>query len=429
MGSKDPKTGEGNGWVGDDLFAGVGSDADEPTTEFFETVTDLAEITREVNDDPSVTDGDSPEAVIDPTEVGAAFILVEVTGDPAEAGDDPGEPAADDQAEVAAITVEVRTGVVGIADLITEITQLVNGMLTIAVRAVRSALVPEGAAEADEPSLLELIPAAAVALMVEAERRTLQAAVAIDEQVGPVVRRIARVPIIRAPFDIARRSIEQLSSRGAAEQERAALATQSLLELVLPGVVDAVLDRIDLNDIVARVDVERVLERVDLDAVMASVNIGDIIERVDIDAVVARVDLDAAIARVDIDAVIKRLDLAGLTSEVMTEVDLREIVRESSSSITGEAVDAVRVQGMNADRFVSRIVDKLLMRRSGRDIAGPSNGNGTGAAAPAIPGAGTSATPAEAEPPLEPEVAAPPEPGPDGEEAHEDAGRIPVPTT
>jgi hypothetical protein len=272
-------------------------------------------------------------------------------------------------------------------DLIAESAELLRGLVTIVLRVIREALTPGTVDDAlpdpvDEaaPGFLTLLPGAAIALAIEAQRKALQAAAAIDEQVGPVVRRVMKVHVISEPVEATRRILENLNVRSVKEQDHAVAAAQSMVERALPEVVRAVLDRIDLNEILDRVDMDRVLDRVDLDAVVSRISIDDILSRVDldsvvakvdIDGVVARIDVDAAVARVDIDAVIKRLDLARLTSDVITEVDLREIVRESSSSITGEAVDAVRVQGMNADRLVGRFMDRLLMRRSGRDLAGP----------------------------------------------------------
>ncbi|HEY7283688.1 MAG TPA: hypothetical protein VID47_19085 [Actinomycetota bacterium] len=261
-------------------------------------------------------------------------------------------------------------GVVNATEFIIDLTELLRGLATIAVRAIWSAISPDPADVPDdadvgapEPGVLSLIPGAAVALMVEAERRALQAAAMIDEQVGPVVQRVMGLRMIQAPAEAARRTLENLSTRGVKEQQHAVAAAQSLVERAVPEVVRAVLDIIDVDEIIARVDIDGVVERVDLNRAVS---------RVDVEEIIARVDIDGVVRRVDIDAIVKRLDLASLTDEVITEVDLREIVRESSSSITGEAVDAVRVQGMNADRFVSRLMDKVLFRRAGRDLDGPA---------------------------------------------------------
>ena len=135
-----------------------------------------------------------------------------------------------------------------------------------------------------------------------------------------------------------------------------------------------VLDRVDLDAVVARVDLDAAIARVDLDAVIDKVDVTRVIDRVDLDAVVARVDLDGAVDRVDldravdrvdVDRVISRTDLAGLARYVVQEIDLPGLLRASTGTVTNEMVRSVRDQGVDADRAVERIVDRLL-RRQGR---------------------------------------------------------------
>ena len=305
-------------------------------------------------------------------------------------------------------------GVVTATEFLIDLTELVRGLATIALRALWSAISPDPADVPDdadvgapEPGVLSLLPGAAVALLVEAERRALQAAALIDEQVGPVLDRVLRLRLVQAPAEAARRTLENLSTRGVKEQQHAVATAQSLVERAVPEVVRAVLDLIDVDEIIARVDIDGVVERVDLNRAVS---------RVDVEEIIAKVDIDGVVQRVDIDAIIKRLDLAALTDEVITEVDLREIVRESSSSITGEAVDAVRVQGMNADRLVSRLMDKVLFRRAGRDLAGPADTDQPAPDAPVM--SEEPATPIEPMMPAEGDV----------ETTDADAGPDPLPT-
>jgi hypothetical protein len=63
---------------------------------------------------------------------------------------------------------------------------------------------------------------------------------------------------------------------------------------------------------------------------------------------------------------VARVDIPGLTEQVIDEVDLGEIIRESSSTMASETVDALRVQGMRVDGLVSRIVDRILLREGQR---------------------------------------------------------------
>ena len=144
------------------------------------------------------------------------------------------------------------------------------------------------------------------------------------------------------------------------------------VDRVVEGVdLDAVVARVDLDAVVARVDLDRILERVDLgavvdriplDDVVAQIDVDDIVARVDLERVVDRIDVDAVAAKLDIEAVVRRLDLAAIAREVVDELDLPEIIRESMGSMTGETVGGIRVQSMNADRAISSLVDRLLRR-------------------------------------------------------------------
>jgi hypothetical protein len=178
-----------------------------------------------------------------------------------------------------------------------------------------------------------LLAAAAFGLAVEAQRRSLDAAAAVAGRFGSPLRVLARPAVALA-------------------QGSVAVARHHLNQII---------DRINPNQIAARIDLDEIVDRVDVDAIA---------QRIDLDAIVQRVDLDAVVARVDIDAILARVDLPGLTEEVIDEVDLGEIIRESSSTMASETVDALRVQGMRVDVLVSRIVDRIL-QRDGQRQTGP----------------------------------------------------------
>ena len=189
--------------------------------------------------------------------------------------------------------------------------------------------------------------------------------------------------------------LDALDSRWREERPREEAAAESFIRLLVPQVVDAALDQVDVNQIVAdrvnveevvervdldavvqRVDLDRILERIDLNAVVdrlpldeviARIDVDDIVARVDLERVVDRIDLDAVASRLDVEAVVRRLDLAAIAREVVDELDLPEIIRESMGSMTTETVGGIRVQSMNADRAISRLVDRVLQRRSRPD--------------------------------------------------------------
>jgi len=98
---------------------------------------------------------------------------------------------------------------------------------------------------------------------------------------------------------------------------------------VIPVVVEAVVSRIDLTDLVAR-----------------HVDINELVER-----------------DVDVDAIVWRVDLLGMAQYIIDGVDLPDIVRSSSASLTADTVQRVRLRGADADTAISRAVDRLKPHR------------------------------------------------------------------
>jgi hypothetical protein len=206
-----------------------------------------------------------------------------------------------------------------------------------------------------------LLAAAAFGLAVEAQRRSLDATVAIVARFSSPLGTLARpaAAFARGSVAVARHhlDLDGWAARGLAEQRRAQDVAARAVRALIAALAAAVLDEIDLDQVVTRVDLDRIAARIDIDR---------IVERVDLDAIAARIDLDAVVAQVDIDAILARVDLPGLTEQVIDEVDLGEIIRESSSTMATETVDALRVQGMRVDGLVSRIVDRVLLRQGQR---------------------------------------------------------------
>jgi len=252
--------------------------------------------------------------------------------------------------------------------------------------------VPNG--EVDAP---RLVVAAAFGLAVEVQRRSFDAAGAVAGRFAGPLRALTRpaVSFARGSVAVARHhlDLDTWAARGLAEQRRVQAAAVQGVRTLTAALVTAVLDEIDLDEVVARVDLDRVVARIDLnqiaaridlDAIVERIDVGAIVERVDVgaiveqvdvdaiagridlDAVASRIDLDAIVARVDLDAIVSRIDIAGLTEQVIDEVDLGEIIRESSSTMATETVDALRVQGMRVDGLVSRIADRILFRQGER---------------------------------------------------------------
>ena len=127
--------------------------------------------------------------------------------------------------------------------------------------------------------------------------------------------------------------------------------------------LDAVIARVDVAAVLDRVDLDTIIDRLDLDAIVGSVDLDAVAARIDLDAIVKRVDPDAVIARVDVDATLARLDLAAIARQVIDEIDLPEILRQSTGAVSSEAVREIRDESMLADEALARFVDRVLRRR------------------------------------------------------------------
>jgi hypothetical protein len=140
----------------------------------------------------------------------------------------------------------------------------------------------------------------------------------------------------------------------------AAVARVDLDAAVARVDLDAAVARVDLDAAVARVDLDAIARRLDLDDLATGLDLDRVVARVDLDEVAARLDLDRVVARVDLDAIIARIDLEGLARQVIDAVDLPEIVRQSTGSLTSETVRSVRTEAMVSPRRRS-VQDVMLL--------------------------------------------------------------------
>ena len=262
-------------------------------------------------------------------------------------------------------------------------------------------LAPE---EAPPASGLPLLFGAAVGVTLETIRWGARAVETLGRSAELVLGIAPRPAFVREPIERAAGLAETLDTRWREQRPRDEEAATAFLQLLVPQIVDAILDQVDLNElvrtrveldrvvdgvdlgrvverldldeIVARLDLNAIVRRVDIDAVVDRLSIGEIVDRIDVDRivskvdldrVVSRIDLDAVAARLDVEAVVRRLDLGGIAQEVIDEIDLTAIIGEAMGSMTNETVGGIRVQSMNADRAISRLVDWVLQRRAGRD--------------------------------------------------------------
>ena len=217
---------------------------------------------------------------------------------------------------------------------------------------------------------------------------------AVSRTVGvvavPVVRVALRPPLIPVAWQPGT-WLEAVSRRGAEQRVIAEDTVARLLDLLVPVVAVEVLRRLDLTTVVKDyVDVDAIVAGVDLDAVAARLDVLAVVERidlttlvqqrvdlnaivagVDLDAIASRIDVDAVAARLDVEAVLDRLDLGAIAEDVIAAIDLPEIIRESTGSMASETVRGARMQGIVADEAVGRAVDRLLLRRGRRRTQAP----------------------------------------------------------
>ena len=239
----------------------------------------------------------------------------------------------------------------------------------------------------------------------------------VTEVVGLAVRPLAG--ILAPPAAVRERParlLRDLAERGRAEREAAALRMDAMARRFAPRLLDTALDYVDLTDVVrdhvdvdaiiatvdldaavARVDIASILDRVDVDAIAAKLDLEAVLDRVDVDAIAAkldleavvdRVDVDAVAAKLDLDAVVGRLDLIALAEAVAEGIDLPGIIASSSGSMASEAMREVRWQGIGADERVAAVVDRMLRRPqrepgTPRPQAGPPGGPPAGGQPPA----------------------------------------------
>ena len=224
-------------------------------------------------------------------------------------------------------------------------------------------------------------------LLLAATGAALGLAVAGTGLAVRVLRKAAGTVSVVVPDGLQARSANALRSLGGwnarweAVRPDAERTVETLADALVPRIVTALLDRInvtevilqriDLEVIVAGLDVNEITEGLDPAPILERVDFDQVLERLDVNALLQRIDLDAVMARIDLDAIIDRIDVSRLAREAVEAIDLPEIVHESSATLATEAVDDIRLKSIAADRAVSRGVDRLLRRRRPVPDPGP----------------------------------------------------------
>jgi hypothetical protein len=270
-------------------------------------------------------------------------------------------------------------------------------------RRIRSSGSPDADPDLDEPlhddrtslDTAEVLALGAVAIGAEVARRVFAGAAWAASQAEHGATALIQHRPLRRPVERLTDAAEPWDERARkAVTEGGQVATDRGLDLAAE-IATRIVDRLDIDAIVDHVDIERILARVDLNEVAGRLDVDAVAARRDVERVIGRLDLPAiaegVFDQLDLTAITQRvvneLDLTTIAKQVIDELELGEVIRESTGTVTVDAVDALRVGGMQADRLVARVVDRILMRRNGAvsdDPPGTSD-----APSPAVDGTGT----------------------------------------
>jgi hypothetical protein len=81
--------------------------------------------------------------------------------------------------------------------------------------------------------------------------------------------------------------------------------------------------------------------------------------------VLQRLDLTKIVEEyVDVEEIVEGLDLVAITNQIMAEIDLPEIIRQSTGSVASETLRGVRMQAITADDAVSKLGERFRLRRA-----------------------------------------------------------------
>ncbi|PHX61501.1 MAG: hypothetical protein CK552_00220 [Actinobacteria bacterium] len=104
-----------------------------------------------------------------------------------------------------------------------------------------------------------------------------------------------------------------------------------------------------------------------------------VVDRIDLTQIVLdRVDIDAIVARANMDGIIDRVPMVEIANYIIDEIDLPKIIRESTGGIATDAVNAARLQSLSLDEFINKISDSIIFRRKKRKVESPAGADSEG---------------------------------------------------
>jgi hypothetical protein len=251
----------------------------------------------------------------------------------------------------------------GVIDAAIGLAVVAAGAAGSVTRGVARVAAPLGRAVLHPPVLTErLHPARAVDVLAERGRDAMSATGGdLERMVAVIVPAVVREVLDTLDLNVI--ILERVDLDGL-------VAKVDIAEIIDRVDIDAVVRQVDVDAILERVDLDAIMRRVDIDAIAQRIDLDAVADRIDIDRIVSRIDIDAIVAGVDLNAIVDRLNVVGLAEEVINEIDLPEIIRDSTGSMASQVVRDARMQSIDADEAVSRVVDRLLRRR-GKRTTGP----------------------------------------------------------
>jgi hypothetical protein len=211
-------------------------------------------------------------------------------------------------------------------------TRIGLGIAGIAVQGARVVVAGRPRPDRGAPRGVALWAGAALGIAMEIERRTLHAAERVVSAGSAAARGASQLPGVRAPAGRFDAWLVRWNNEARLQQRRNRADAEALIHRAVRQVTDAVLAQIDFAHIVEQIPMDEIVDHIDVEAILSKIDVGT------------------------------------LVSSVVKDVDLGGIIRDSTEGVTAEAVDAVRSQTVKTDLFVSRVVDRVLLRKTPRDL-------------------------------------------------------------
>lgn len=148
------------------------------------------------------------------------------------------------------------------------------------------------------------------------------------------------------------------------EDKRRARLINAVLERVD---VDALVGQVELDDLLARIDINELLDRVDVDRLLDRVDVNRLLDGVDVDRLLDGVDVNRLLDGVDVNRLVDRVDVEAVTQRA----NVGGLVAQSTSQVAGSTLDVARRQAVGLDTLIMGLVDRLFGRDAASQPLGP----------------------------------------------------------